>query len=140
LEIYDLREAVEPYVAALLARQKGFDSTRLLEILEQGRQAMASDRLSRLIELDFEFHNTMYAAAGNQVIADMMRVQFGHLRRAVHTILSATGYPRKAWEEHARILNAIVDQLPNRARAMARVHIKDARTLLARKFAPPGGE
>ena len=49
---------------------------RLHELIEQGREAVASDRLSRLIELDFEFHNTMYGAAGNQVIADMMRVQF----------------------------------------------------------------
>jgi len=112
----------------------------LLEILEQGREAVASDRLSRLIELDFEFHNTMYAAAGNQVIADMMRVQFGHLRRAVHTILSAADYPRKAWDEHARILSAIIAQHPNRARTMARLHIKDARALLAKKFAPSGGK
>lgn len=82
----------------------------------------------------------MYGAAGNHVIADVMRVQFGHLRRAVHTILSATGYPRKAWDEHARILDAVVDHVPNRARARARAHIKDARALLAKKFAPTEGE
>jgi DNA-binding GntR family transcriptional regulator len=138
LDIYDLREAVEPYVAAKLAGQKGFDSGRLREILKQGRTAVASARLSRLIELDLEFHNTIYRAAGNETIADIMRIQFGHLRRAVHTILSADGYPRKAWDEHNGIVNAIVTRRPKLARAVARAHIKDARRLLAKRFAVPG--
>jgi DNA-binding GntR family transcriptional regulator len=136
LDIYDLREATEPYFTARLATLEEFDPEPLLAIVKMGIRAASSGKLPRLIDLDLEFHIAIYEATGNRSVSDVMNVQFGHLRRAVHTILSDAGYPKRAWEEHERILKAVIDGKPGRARDLAKAHVKDARSLLAKRFSP----
>ena len=130
-DIYEFREAIESYVAAKVAARKDFDPRPLRAIIEAGRAAVHDGDLRRLIELDHAFHDGLYQAAGNQVVIDVMRSQWGHIRRAIVTTLTMSNYRSKFWDEHDSILEAIVRGNESRASLLATAHIRGAREMLA---------
>ncbi len=130
IDIYEFREAVEGLVAAKLAARRDFDPAPLREIVAQGRSAIRMNDLERLIDLDLAFHTGLYEAAQNRVIIDVMRAQWGQIRRVMAMTLTVAGYRKHVWEEHAEILEAIAERQVSRARALAATHTRGARGLL----------
>jgi DNA-binding GntR family transcriptional regulator len=133
-DIYELREAIEGYIVATVAARKDFDPAPLRCIIQQGRAAVRAGDMARLIELDLAFHEGLYQAAGNVVVLDVMRTQWGHIRRAMMTTLTMSSYRKKFWNEHAAILEAVVRGQASRARSLAVAHTRGARKLLAEKL------
>jgi DNA-binding GntR family transcriptional regulator len=136
LDIYNLREIVEPGVTAQLAQRKDFDVQPLRQLIKRGRAAVESGGVPMLIDLDLEFHMLVYQSLENRVITEMMQVQFGHLRRAVHSILTVQKYRQKAWDEHEAIVEALACHKAPEAASWATIHVQDARELLAARFLP----
>lgn len=125
-EIYELRAALESYVAGKVAGQVGFDGAGLRKIIEQGRRAVRAASLDQMIELDMRFHTEIYRASGSRVVMEVMETQWGHMRRAMLMVLTAAGYRKQVWDEHENLLDAMVRKDVARARTLAAEHTQGA--------------
>ena len=131
-DVYVLREALETSTVVLLARRPSFDPRPFRKIIKTGRAALRVRDLPALVDLDMSFHTGLYDAAGNQVIADVMRAQWGHIRRGLAMVLDQTAYRQRIWDEHDAIINAIVERKVALAGAAVGHHIRASKeTLLA---------
>ncbi len=129
-DLYELREAIEGLVAAKVAARRDLDPAPLREIVARGRAAARGGSLARLIDLDLEFHTALYEAAGNRVVAEVMRGQWSHVRRLMGMTLGSAGYRAQAWDEHAALVDAIAVHRAALARAIAARHARAARAHL----------
>lgn len=134
VDIYELREAIEALVAAKLARGPHVEAAPLRALVAEGRAAVRRADVDRLIDLDLAFHTSLYEAAGNHVIAEIMRQQWRHIRRVMGATLAVSGYRRHVWDEHAAILEAIAARDERRARDLAAAHTRAARELLTARL------
>jgi DNA-binding GntR family transcriptional regulator len=128
-DIYEFRQAVESSVAGKVAARKDFDPTKLREIIALGRKAVLDGMLDRLIDLDLDFHSELYRESQNRVVVDVMQTQWGHIRRAMRITLTIQNYRKQVWDEHAAILDAIVNGKVARARTLAAAHTRHAAVL-----------
>jgi len=136
-DLYGFREAVETTAVAALARIPDFDVGPLRDIIARGRTAVRQDDLPALIHLDLSFHTSLYEAAGNQVIVEVMRGQWSHIRRVMAMVLGRSVYREKVWDEHEQIVQAVRAGQVEAASAAAAQHIRAASTMLLTAFADP---
>lgn len=136
-DLYGFREAVETTAVAALARIPDFDVGPLHDIIARGRTAVRQDDLPALIHLDLSFHTSLYEAAGNQVIVEVMRGQWSHIRRVMAMVLGRRVYREKVWDEHEQIVQAVRAGQVGAASAAAAQHIRAASTMLLSAFAEP---
>jgi len=129
-EIYEFREAVEPYVAGRVAGKGDFDGRALRRIIAQGRKAVGAGALDRLIDLDGAFHTELYRESGNRVVVEVMQTQWTHIRRAMMLTLKARSYRNRVWDEHEAILEAILNRDVARAQDLTAAHLRGARTVV----------
>ena len=103
-KVYQLRSALDGLAARLAAERKARIEQNLLE---RGRKAAAGRSISTLVNTDIAFHNAIYAASGNELIAESANRHWAHIRRAMISVLFAAGVRESVWDEHAAILDAI---------------------------------
>ncbi|MCO8122025.1 GntR family transcriptional regulator [Stieleria sp. TO1_6] len=137
IEIYELREIIEPATASLAAQRASPDQVAQIESeLETMRELTAEQRKSkqqvagkRIMSLfdkaDYQFHMLVIEATGNQALvrtasqSHVLTRVFG-IRRHVYT---AKGMQRTC-DEHKRIIDAIRNGNADSARAAAAAHIQ----------------
>lgn len=122
-QVYQLRGALDA-LAARLAAQRNIDIDRGL--LERGRKAARGRSVAALVEADITFHNAIYQASGNGLIAESANRHWAHIRRAMGAVLLAAGVRESVWDEHAAILNAIRDGDAVTAERLTREHAEVA--------------
>ena len=124
-------ESSSLYVASTLAAQRDFNPKPHNRVVAAGRRAALAGDVSRLIELDLEFHTGLYNAVGNRVLSDVMRDQWTHLRRVMVVAVAVRREPQLIWSEHATIVEAIMARDPAAAGHAAVAHTRAAcQTLL----------
>ncbi len=107
--IYQLRSAVEPLAVRLAtARMTAADAARGRELVAQGKRLAASADAKAILQADVDFHLWIYALSGNPLIAETMQLNWQHLRRAVGEVLRQPAMSKPVWEEHGRIVDAMV--------------------------------
>jgi DNA-binding GntR family transcriptional regulator len=132
-QVYELRAALDALAARLAAQRKAALDDALIA---HGRKAARSPGVGPLIEADITFHNAIYAASGNPMIAESANRHWAHIRRAMGAVLQTAGLRENIWDEHQAITEAIrVGDAP-RAERLAREHGESAaRTLVHRLLA-----
>lgn len=130
-QLYQVR-AVLDGLAARLAAEHG----RKLDasLIEEGRRAIAGSGLRAMIRADMRFHEAIYTAAGNPLIAESAGRQWQHIGRAMGAFLRPEGMAASVWDEHAAILEAIHRGDATRAEALARGHCDRAGGDLSRQL------
>jgi GntR family transcriptional regulator, transcriptional repressor for pyruvate dehydrogenase complex len=119
----ELRAILEPEIAALAA-------TRVEEqYLATMREAVAvMDRARRdpdaYIEADLDFHLALAEAAANPLILSLIDSIVGLLREQRMRIFKVDGGPERGQFHHKRILHAIEQHDPEKARATMRAHLQ----------------
>jgi DNA-binding GntR family transcriptional regulator len=118
-ELYQVR-AVLDGLAARLAAQAG----RRLDpaLIDAGRRSLKGKRVLDMIRADMQFHQAIYAAAGNPLIAESAGRYWQHIGRAMGVALGPQRMGPSVWDEHAAILEAINRGDAARAEALARGH------------------
>jgi DNA-binding GntR family transcriptional regulator len=134
-DMYQFRGEIERFVASHLAMRLDFDPAPLRVITAEGYEAAPVGDVSQLIEIDLRFHTGLYDAVENQVLSDVMRGQWTHIRRVMGATLSLTGYRAQVWDEHAAILEAIAAHNVELAGTLASNHTTAACTALLRTLA-----
>lgn len=128
-QVYQLRGALDALAARLAAERHAALDERLVS---QGVRAAAGKSVSAMIDADIAFHNAIYAASGNPLIADSANRHWAHIRRAMGEVLRTEGIRKSVWDEHAAIAAAIAAGAPARAERLSSDHGDRAgRTLVA---------
>ncbi len=117
--IYEVRSVLDA-LAARLAASAGakIDAS----IIAEGRKAAKGSRLGAMIDADMRFHNLIYGASGNPLIAESASQHWWHIRRAMGVVLQQAGVREAVWDEHDAILKAINRGDADRAERLARGH------------------
>lgn len=103
-QVYQLRGALDALAARLAAERKANIDPALIE---RGRKAARGRSVAALVETDVTFHNAIYEASGNALIAESANRHWAHIRRAMSAVLLTAGLRESVWDEHAAILDAI---------------------------------
>lgn len=130
LELFQLREALEP-VAAMLAATHRPDA-ELADLV--GRFTLAADdpslAASSLISLGEELHDSLVAWSGNRMLGriyDSIRMQTQLLRNLLH---NAAGVESASLREHLEILDALTWRDKARARRTMTYHLLRAKSAI----------
>lgn len=121
--LYQIRSVLDG-LAARLAAQAG----RPLDpgLVAAGRKSLRGGNVLAMIRSDMEFHQAMYAAAGNPLIAESAGRYWQHIGRAMGVALGPQRMGPSVWDEHEEILTAINRGDAGRAEALARGHCEAA--------------
>jgi GntR family transcriptional regulator, transcriptional repressor for pyruvate dehydrogenase complex len=123
LHLAELRQVLEPEIAARAA-------TRIDEqLLQTMREAVAiMDRNvhdpDAYVEADLDFHLALAEAVGNPLILSLLDSIVGLLREQRSRIFNEDGGPERGQFHHKRILAAIEERDPEKAREAMRAHLK----------------
>ena len=124
-EMIEVRALLEGQNARLAARRKDPATLkRLQDLLKRGRAAAAADRLEQLPALNAQFHRELAVAAHNTFLAELLE----NVRLRTDIFFSPSEHARQVrlWEEHAAILQAIVDGNETLAAQLATEHVTNA--------------
>ncbi|CCD40652.1 transcriptional regulator, GntR family [Candidatus Paraburkholderia kirkii UZHbot1] len=129
--LYEIRGALDSLAAHLAAgRGAKLDKT----IIANGRRASRSDDVKAMIDADLAFHNAIYAASGNPLIAETAQMHWVHLRRVMGAVLQISGQRKSIWNEHAAIAAAIAEGDARRAAELTDLHTANARRNLVERL------
>lgn len=125
-EIYDVRTSLESLAARHAALQA--TSTEIAILHENFRRQLECDQddIARLLELNTQFHDTIYRAARNRYLVLTLESLETPLTLLPGTPYSAPGRPAEALEQHRRILEAIEARDEERAGVLAAEHMRAA--------------
>jgi len=124
-DLAEVRATLEGLNARLAARhhQPGIIA-ELRQVLEEGNRAARSRNVEDLVRLNGEFHDKLAEAGRNTILWDIMRT----LRERT-SLVFAVNTARRAeqdWDEHSKILAAVIDGDEELASMLATRHVHRA--------------
>jgi DNA-binding GntR family transcriptional regulator len=128
-QVYQIRCALDALAARLAAQAHAVMDP---ELIHQGRRASRSQDVKAMMAADAAFHNAIYAASGNPLIAQL---HWQHIRRAMGAVLQVANMRESIWDEHETIAQAIEAGDAAQAESLSRQHGEDASRNLARLLA-----
>ena len=105
--------------------------------MNQGRQAVAARRMTRLPELIEQFHELVVLASGNQELIELL----GHIRSKLRWVFDMDLEERSetSWDDHEAILRAVLEGDVHTAGILMVAHVvKDEQGYRAKVAGVPG--
>jgi DNA-binding GntR family transcriptional regulator len=125
-EILEARVVLEPYLAGRAAKMMSdAELTRLRNAFSAFGKRVPTDRLDGYLELDLQFHQAIYQAAGNQLIAGILVNLIDKVRWIRR---GSAPYPLRinvAFAEIHAVLDALEARDTDAAAAAMRAHIEN---------------
>jgi DNA-binding GntR family transcriptional regulator len=128
-QLYDLRIVLELASVARLAARA--DDGPALDELKAAWLLPAAERLAdpRAVgELDERFHATLVAAAGNTEIARVHQDVTERIRIIRRLDFTRADRIEATYQEHAKILRAVMQRKPDQAQLLLKSHIEQSKT------------
>lgn len=123
MQIYQVRSALDALAARLAARaRQPLDPA----LITQGRAASRAGEVKAMITADLRFHEAIYLASGNPMIAQSAQRHWHHIRRAMGAVLQVSTMRESIWDEHEAIATAIAEGHEDVAESLIRQHGEDA--------------
>lgn len=125
--IYQVRAALEPLAVELATPR--LDPALVAKgraIVTRGTSLMHANDAKGVLQADIDFHMLICELSGNEIIADMMRLNWQHLRRSMGEVLRFPGLTIQVWKEHKAIFSAMAAGDGPGAAALMRDHILEA--------------
>jgi DNA-binding GntR family transcriptional regulator len=134
-DLYELRGALDR-LATGLAAERG--STHAKEegagFIERGRAAVDKGSIAEMIAADMDFHFFIYGLSENPLISERGQTQWNYLRRVMGQVLLKGETPGDIWDQHEKILEAIIAGDVENAKRLAEHHIVEASGTLATRL------
>ncbi len=147
LALYQVRAALDGTAARLAAERVAAGDTEALRdlahlqaTLESGAAlapAESEGKTRALVQADMAFHQALNSLSGNAVILETAERQWGHLRRAMHAVVSGPYRAERIWHEHRAIVEAIAAGNPARAAELASKHAQQAGEVTKARLTTP---
>ncbi|MCI0477841.1 MAG: GntR family transcriptional regulator, partial [Anaerolineales bacterium] len=100
-DLFAVRQAIEGLAARLAcARLTEGDFARLERIIAEQERRVQQPDLARLIEADWEFHQTIYARSDNEPLQEMIALFWSRTRQARGLAQSEVNWGRE-WGKHS---------------------------------------
>jgi DNA-binding GntR family transcriptional regulator len=131
-QVYEVRGALDALAARLAAERRAVLDARLVP---NGRRAARGRDIQAMIEADIAFHNAVYAASGNPLIARSAAAHWVHLRRVMGAVLQQAPQREALWDEHEAIARAIAGGDAARASRLIDQHGRQASANLQARLA-----
>ncbi len=126
-DVFEIRAAMEGLAAGLAAERITEEELEQLErILVKIGECVKNKDLEKLIEVDTEFHDTLYKACRNERLVQIVSNLREQIQRARTASLSSPGRSKNALEEHKKIVEAVSERNVELAQMLAREHIENA--------------
>ncbi len=133
--IYEMRAVIEGLACRLAATHRAEQARKQGEaIIEAGRKAVASGSVSKMIAADIRFHEFLYGLSGNPLIGPAMDTHLTYTQRVMGEVLVQDQEPRDIWDQHAKILAAIVSGKPELAEKLAKEHLMQASNFMVSRL------
>lgn len=130
-QLYEVRSVLD----GLAARQAALAKAKIdRAIIARGRKVVAGEKVGAMIDADIAFHQAIYAASGNPLIAESAGRHWRHIRRASGAMLQLAGARAAIWDEHEEILRTIERGDAARAERLARGHCEAASVHLCKQL------
>jgi GntR family transcriptional regulator, transcriptional repressor for pyruvate dehydrogenase complex len=122
-QLAEARAILEPEIAALAASRR---DEQQVSAMRDAVTAMDESRNApdAYIQADLDFHLALAEAAGNQIILSLVDSVVGLLRAQRIRIFQSEGGPERGQFHHKRILEAVEQRDPARARQFMRAHLE----------------
>ena len=134
-DIFEARLTLTDTVAILAAnRIKPEQLDRMTKLIERIR---AQKDRTKLLQLDYEFHNLMSEATGNRVIGGMLRTLRNQVTRLWHFVGDSDGYSINRASEFDKIKASLERSDSEATRLLLRQHIQEFADLVARALVSP---
>lgn len=128
VQIYQVRSTLDALAARLAAQARCTIDARLIT---QGRFAARGKDIKAMMTADTAFHQAIYTASGNPLIAQTAQTHWHHIRRAMGAVLQLSTMRESIWDEHEAIAKAIAQGDETKAETLIRQHGEDAGRNLA---------
>ena len=126
-DLFEVRAAAEALACRLAAERGSKEAAKLgPKFIEDGRKAERDGSVFKLIAADMKFHEFLYDISGNRLIKETMNPYWAHLRRLMGEVLMRDETPRRIWDQHEAILQAVIRGNGTKAEELARAHITKA--------------
>lgn len=129
LELYELREILEPAAAGLAAHRATRDDIEQMQAALEGMK-LATDDPGSFIHHEMEFHNAITRASKNGAIQSTMQMMYGALSEGRHRVLPLVHDIAQHCERHERIFHLIANHDAAGARRAVIADVKYAESLL----------
>lgn len=129
LELYELRQILEPAVAALAARRATKDD---IEKMEGAIEEMKNNfgRPEQYMTAEMSFHEGFLQAAKNVATQTMLRMMYDALAEGRRRVLPLVSNMEQNYKRHERILKCIIHRDPKGARSAVLNDLHYAEALL----------
>ena len=124
-DLAEVRATLEGLNARLAARNHDpHIAAELRQVLIHGNAAARSRNVEDLVRLNGEFHDKLAQASRNSILWDIMRT----LRERTSLVFAANTARRakQDWDEHAKILTAVINGNEELASSRATLHVRRA--------------
>jgi len=124
-DLVEVRATLEGLNARLAARHHDPASIEALKrVLKEGNRAARAKSVDDLVRLNGEFHDKLAEAGRNSILFDIMRT----LRERTNLVFAANSVRRaeQDWDEHSKILAAVIDGDEDLAAMLATRHVHRA--------------
>jgi DNA-binding FadR family transcriptional regulator len=129
LELYELRQILEPAAAALAARRATRDDLEQMQSALDGMKASGKSP-EEYIRYELEFHNAIMQASKNAAIQSTMQMMYGALSEGRHRTMPLVTDIRQNCAKHERIFALIAKRDGSGARRAVVEDLNYAETLL----------
>ena len=133
--MYEIRAVVEG-LAARRAAETGAERAARQgpALIDAGRNAVAAGSVPKMVAADMKFHEFIYSLSGNPMVAPLMAPHWTATQRVMGEVLVSDEEPRDIWDQHAAILQAIIDRDARRAEERARLHLSQAASFMVARL------
>jgi GntR family transcriptional repressor for pyruvate dehydrogenase complex len=129
LELYELRQILEPAAAALAARRATPDDLEEMQTALKGMKASLRDPES-FVRSEMQFHAAIMGASENVAIQSTMRMMYGALSEGRHRVLPLVRDLEQHCAKHERMFSLIASKDAIGARRAVIADLKYAEALL----------
>jgi DNA-binding GntR family transcriptional regulator len=139
--MYDMRAVVEGLACRLVAQDREASARAAAQgpaLIESGRKAVASGSVPKMVAADMRFHEFIYGLCGNPLVVPAMNTHWSYTQRVMADVLVRDEAPRDIWDQHERILKAIVKGDAEGAENLARRHITQAAAFMVARLRQEG--
>jgi len=126
-EVNDFCEArllIETEIAGLCAQRATSQDFRNLEKIVREMKVIADDDGKAATNLDMNFHMTLAAAAGNNVLTELLKHIRGGLQEFIEKSLVLPAGSELAYKQHRALLEVLKQRNPSTARKAMRTHLR----------------
>ena len=138
LEIFQLRYALEGFAAGLAAVTLTIDELDCLEDnVEAMRTVLKAGDFGAAARLDFEFHQRILLASGNQAMVSILSARAEVFLESQKLPFIRPERAMETWQEHRKILRALARRTRTAAQKSMQEHVRNAALRTGIAFVTP---